>query len=538
MKTLESQTAHRNSARGRILTVNRFGSRILSATVVFLAISLFGIAIVLAAGSSTTQWDECADYDPTLGSCTWQKSNIAQNQSAYMEGAAVPVRWIATVITDTVRVGSLYVDTYSWEVDWGTTLNHGFDWLVTWDQASRLHQDYIGVPLTLNICGNLANDKPALSVCNLVTSPTAGRLITITAPGDPYLSGICGPYIATCSTQDRLNAFEQIYGTRYLEFYIPATTATITPTLQLWHTQASGSDYLTASYIGYTLTITSTAQITSSMINFASHLGLSGDLYSNPMAWGEYPVADGGVGAAPISGANWHHLSRYLNGAGAANEMQVVLAGASAAPILSSRNTGLITTSGVQVTDTITMTHASQDPQIFGTVKFYVCGPVAIPDLSNPRNTSYHGCTSGGTLLDTAPGPDVPLTVITSSNQSTAISPVFTPVQTGYYCFRAAYTPSGSAPRPYPPISDTNPFSLTTLLSYPDPAHGGTVNVNVSPECFQAQKTTAVQLSNFTARTGGGLTLAGFPVVGLMIGLLGMIVSAGVGVVAWKARKS
>lgn len=501
-----------------------------------LSVGLAGI-VYAQGGSERSQWDQCADNDSGgqghgLNNCTWQKANIGNNQTAYVEGTAVPIRWVTTQITNSQHIGDVWVDVYTWQFDWGTTSNHGFDWLVSWEQAQQLHQDYSGGWLNISVCGDLSNDRTAEAVCNLVTG-SSGVHIEIPAPDDPYLSGICGATLATCSTQRRIDAFESSYGERTIDVYFPPTTGIITPTLELWHTMPSGSDYQTSSYVAYTMTITSTQPITSSMIAFASHLAISGDPYSNPLAWGENPVNQGGVGAAPITGASWHHLRRYVNGDGSATEMQINLWESAAAPILSSRSTGLITTSGVGVTDTITMTHdtQAQQPDITGSIRFYLCRWDTKP-TSDPstEDGTFQGCTSNGTRLE----PDVTLTVL-GNDTSIATSPIFTPTQTGYYCYRAAFTPSGS-PLRYVPISDTNPFSMTTVVTYT--AGQQSYSIGVAPECFQVQKTTAVRLSNFAATSGDGFTFAGFSVFGLIIGLLGLVASAGVGVVAWRTLKS
>ncbi len=521
----------------RIFSLSRRGA-LLVLGVMALSIALAGI--VYAQSQSRLSWDECSENDSKfhLGHCVWQKSNIAQNQSGYIEGMAVPVRFITTLVQKTQIINGLFVDIYTWQFDWGTTSNHGFDWLVSWDQASRLHDEYQGVPLELNRCANLENDVSSLNVCNLVVSDTTGLRIAVAAPDDPFLSGICGAFRASCSTQDRINAFESVYGNRFIDLYVPKQAVTPTATLQLWHTLPSGSDYLTSSYVGYTLTVTSTQQITSSMIAFASHLALSGSPYTNPLAWGEYPVAGGGVGAAPIPGASWHHLQPQLNGDGGSTDMQVVLlSSSSSAPILSSSSKSTISTAGVGVTDTITMTHGNQDPQIFGTVQFSVCYWPSRPPLepySDDPMKDFPGCASSYmTDVVQLNGP-VTLNVITASNRSTAVSPTFVPTRTGYYCFNVAFTPTGT-PRYYTPMADTNPYSTTVTKQYRDQT-GKMSNFTFTPECFQVEKTTAVGLSTFSANAGDGISIMGFPVVGLAIGLMGLVASAGVGLFAWKSR--
>ena len=82
---------------------------------------------------------------------------------------------------------------------------------------------------------------------------------------------------------------------------------------------------------------------------------------------------------------------------------------------------------GESVTDTATLT--GNDGPASGVVHFFVCGP----------NSSATACASGGTTV----GGAVPVT--TNPDGGTATSAAFTPTATGWYCFRAAYTPNDAS---------------------------------------------------------------------------------------------
>jgi uncharacterized repeat protein (TIGR01451 family) len=82
---------------------------------------------------------------------------------------------------------------------------------------------------------------------------------------------------------------------------------------------------------------------------------------------------------------------------------------------------------GGSVTDTATLT--GNDGPASGAVRFFVCGP----------NGSATACASGGTQVGGA------VTVTTSPGGGTATSAAFTPTATGWYCFRAVYTPDDAS---------------------------------------------------------------------------------------------
>jgi hypothetical protein len=137
---------------------------------------------------------------------------------------------------------------------------------------------------------------------------------------------------------------------------------------------------------------------------------------------------------------------------------------------------------GVPVTDTatVTVTGAANPADATGTVDFFLCGP----------NTSATACTTGGT----AAGADKPLTDTSSpANTSDGISGAVSdavntsgsPLQPGFYCFRA----------------------VADLTNYDDPAEF----TNNTTECFRVRDTTAISTAqswlpqdSATITTGSG----------------------------------
>ena len=104
-------------------------------------------------------------------------------------------------------------------------------------------------------------------------------------------------------------------------------------------------------------------------------------------------------------------------------------------PITTQASTSQVSVPGGSVTDTVTFTPNDGSPDPSGTARFFVCGPGA----------TAPNCTTGGTQV----GTDVVFT-----NQTSATSASYSPIDPGIYCFRVEYIPAASSP--YSPGLHTN----------------------------------------------------------------------------------
>ena len=139
-------------------------------------------------------------------------------------------------------------------------------------------------------CGEIIPNTPVdlAVICENLHS-SSGYYIDVACPDDPYISkdGL---------TQDKIDAFEDVYGDRFIRIYgnQPFTSASLTIA---YHSVANGGD-TGDSKAYYNLTWTSTS--TQIIIELAGHIAVSGDPSVNPIAWGE------GLGASFISGGPYH----------------------------------------------------------------------------------------------------------------------------------------------------------------------------------------------------------------------------------------
>ena len=146
-----------------------------------------------------------------------------------------------------------------------------------------------------------------------------------------------------------------------------------------------------------------------------------------------------------------------------------------------------IVTPGTPVTDAATVTASAGGGSPAGTVQFYTCGPFASSPTFSTCDSSKAPLGSGVTLTPAA------------SNSSTATSISFSPIQPGYYCFEAAYTPTAA--------SGFLPSASTDLAKECFVVVASSIKTNVSPSTISfgnsANDTATVTLSLSTATVSG-----------------------------------
>ena len=250
-----------------------------------IAIVVMLMALVLPVSALVVDFKQCANDDnPTPpGECHWITSILQQSNSEYSENMAVGQRFIVTDIpTTSDNVHSL---TFSTMATKGGA--HGYDFLVSWNQSNDPE-------IVMNPCGEAIGPPNSLqATCNALLGAYS---VEKTLPDDPFIS-------KDGSTQQRIDAYEALYGDRTLIIYGNQGISNVQVEI-LGHSQSgdytspisNGGDTGSNSYVDYKITWTSTSsQI---MIQTAGHTAVGGD--GSGLSWGT------GLGSGAISGGSWH----------------------------------------------------------------------------------------------------------------------------------------------------------------------------------------------------------------------------------------
>ena len=196
--------------------------------------------------------------------------------------------------------------------------------------------------------------------------------------------------------------------------------------IQIWNGQITNIAYNPLDASGQrTVTVTFTTANSTVLLAWGGHI-------ASQIDWGA------GNSAGAINGASYHMRLLTLDTTQIGNQDRSMKASAvlPVPPGFTTVASPSQITLGQSVTDTATLSGTTGD--VTGTVKFFVCFSAS----SNPD------CTFGGDQAGTAR----PLVV--GQSQSTAQSDPFTPLATGFYCFRGEYTPDAFAP--YSPGTHTD----------------------------------------------------------------------------------
>jgi hypothetical protein len=479
----QSDSTHRATLRPR--------AWLISIGIVLLALVLT-VAVVLAATSVSGNFPQCTDKNLSGTQCDWVNGNLVG--SHYVEGTGVPqTNQLEKLHSAT---GSTDVYSYTWTTTFSSnSTHHGYDWIMSYDQASRVHQDYLGAALDLAPCTSAAANKGLCA--SLRSGPYS---VTVDIPDDTFVSG---SYVKNGNILDRIQAFEAKYGNREIKLYTDQPI-TGTPVLTFVHTLndtgftpiGNGGDAIAgATLVRYTLYFTTSAE--TAMIEYAAHFGISGDPYVDPLAWG-YDTTSGGYGAGGLTGSNWHVKDFKLNngnlGTLGSQDNQAGVTTNSLYPISS---TAAWDANAKRATDVISLTTDS-NATINGTMEYWVCGDTTVPYT----DTLTYGCTS--TTTATYVGS---LAVTPSGKTAHGTSPVFTPTVSGRYCFLTIFTPAKNGS-----IYDFGP----------------TADTNATTECFMAFGPNAVTLSKLEASVGGD----GAPIAAILLSLLAVVA----GLTIWKLK--
>jgi hypothetical protein len=254
---------------------------------------------------------QCANKDNPLplGRCHWINSIVQSSNARYFEGMSNMQRIILTDITQTPGDNNIHRLTLSHQSTKGGI--HAYDFLTSYEQAIRAGAD-AGVPfldlttytpqgdeaLTINqtlttarACGDEIGPPGTLGA-TCATIRNMGIKANVPLPDDSYTDSTDG------STLQRIQAYEAIYGNRYLRIYAdqPISNASMTV---VNHSGPDTGD----SDVNYILQYSGTA--TTVLIEVAGHLAVTGT-NANGINWGP------GQGSSQISGGPYHfNLKRF-----------------------------------------------------------------------------------------------------------------------------------------------------------------------------------------------------------------------------------
>ncbi len=244
----------------------------------------------VSAGPIVVDFKQCANEDPTLGTCHWINSIVQDSNSKYFEGMSVPQRVVFTDIPATT--GNVHTLTLSHQATKGGI--HAYDWLTSYGQAIAAAAA-AGVAFT-DLNGQACDPNigpPGTLGATCAALRSGSNSADVTVPDDPFTS-------KDGSTQTRINAYEGVFGNRTIKIY--GNSSISSPSLTLIHSVGNGAD-TGDSDIDYTLTWTSAS--TELLIEMGGHLAKSG---SSGDAWGA------GLGSAQIQGGPYHFNLKLLDG--------------------------------------------------------------------------------------------------------------------------------------------------------------------------------------------------------------------------------
>jgi hypothetical protein len=259
-----------------------------------LAFSLTG-SLPTASAAQSPQFQQCANADPTEGTCVWIGSILQSSNSIYFEGMSVMERLILTSIPATAS--NTHVLTF--KVQASRDAIHAYDFLTSWSQAVAA-ANAVDPTLLSNIdeCGEDGSGACA----GLVASPNKA-----TPPVYPIINiGNPPGTLAGDNVNSVIAAYESQFGTIFTEIFVrpiaPISDAAVTFTGY----ETSGGN----SYAGYSITWNSASD--QALIRFAGHLACGAS--DDQCPGGSGVVYPSGEGSANISGGPYHFKLGDLDG--------------------------------------------------------------------------------------------------------------------------------------------------------------------------------------------------------------------------------
>ncbi|MGB8643721.1 MAG: hypothetical protein WCF84_00655 [Anaerolineae bacterium] len=453
---------------------------------VFLA---FRTAAPASANDKVTP-EQCRNSGYPVDDCTsttggtWTGGNLNASQANYTTGMGTWQRMFGTNSTG-LTVHNYYFG-ISWSDKTGGIYVHDYDFMVSWAQAITLAQQAIGQTENPNPCDGYSTSG-ALSDFTICQRFHNGVYYsaTVAAPDDPFCSTIYA--LGTCNVQDRLDAFEKLYGNRLISVYADAPISGAS--IAMGHQCCIGGAVVdstgtnTEFFAYYTVTITTTTASANTMLEFAAHVAIGNErFWPAEIRWGQ------NIDPGALSGASYHIKFINYDAAGGSIDNQLALVSGGVPEGLTTSSSPVSVTIGASpgVTDTAVITAVNGSGTLLnvaGTVTFTVCqmDPYVLP---NP-GTCYSGPGTLSSLVHAIVFTNTQ--TLASSTNATVSSAAFIPQTIGRYCWNIDFG-SSNAPTIYSKKG----------LGVDNGAFDGTLST--ASECFDALRTTAVGLSSFEIR--------------------------------------
>ena len=249
----------------------------------------------------SVDFKQCANKNPTLGSCDWINGILQANNSQYFEGMSVPQRLLYRGLGNGVH-------TMSFDYSYTKGGIHAYDFITGKNQGNPTI-----TTTTFNNCAGL--NGPDLTACNALValSPTM-----ISIPTDSFDSKDSAPAAGTGSTQAAKEAaYETTFGDRLITMHSNGTVSS--PSIgAVTHTVGANGD-TGDSDAGMTVTFTLTGCNAGCnvLFYFDGHLAVTGTDNTTGSNWGP------GLGSSAISGGPYHIKGIELDGAGGSLDNQI-----------------------------------------------------------------------------------------------------------------------------------------------------------------------------------------------------------------------
>jgi hypothetical protein len=344
---------------------------------------------------------QCANQDPTLGTCHWIGSILQTGNSEYYESMCVPQRLVFDNLGTTV--GDIHTLTFSHQATKSGI--HAYDFLTSYSQAVATAAD-AGVPFT-DLSGQAcaAEIGPPASLGATCSSVRNGpNCLDVPVPDDPFVS-------KDGSTQSRLDAFEALYGNRTIRVCgnSPVTAGSLT----LSHSVANGMD-TGDSDILYSLSWTSAS--TAVVVELAAHISLSGNPAMNPLAWGP------SLGASAISGGPYHFNLSQLDGGSLGSQDNQIQGGATPTTTSTTTSTSTSATTSSSSSSTTSSTSSTTSSSSSSTTSSTSTTSSSSSSSSSSTTSTSTSSSSSSSSSSTSTSTSTSVTSSTSSSSTSTTS--------------------------------------------------------------------------------------------------------------------
>jgi hypothetical protein len=251
----------------------------------------------------SVDFKQCANDNPTAGSCDWIGSILQANNSVYYEGMSVPQRLLYRGLGNGAH-------TISFDYSYTKGGIHAYDFITGKNQGNA---DFVPGITAINNCQGLAG--PDLTACNALSalSPTM-----IDVPTDTFDSKDSAPAAGTGSSQAAKEAaYEAMFGNRQISFHTNGTISGANMGAITHSVPANGDTGDSDATATINFTLTGCQQGCNVLVYFDGHLAVGGDDNTTGVHWGP------SLGSSAISGGPYHIKGVKLDGDGGSLDNQI-----------------------------------------------------------------------------------------------------------------------------------------------------------------------------------------------------------------------